>query len=83
MQNELARTRLQRMLDLAGSPKADITALTGLPKVEIPRHAEQHDADMIVVESHGHGGFGAEFGSTAESLLHRAACDVLVVRGRA
>ena len=81
-QVELAHTRLQRMLDLAGSPKADIMALTGLPKIEIPRYAEQHDADLIVVGSHGHGGVGAVLGSTAGNLLHRAACDVLVVRVR-
>jgi len=81
-QVELAHTRLQRMLDLAGSPKADIMALTGLPKIEIPRYAEQHDADLIVVGSHGYGGVGAVLGSTAGNLLHRAACDVLVVRVR-
>ena len=81
-QVELANTRLQRMLDLAGSPKADIMALTGLPKIEIPRYAEQHDADLIVVGSHGHGGLGAVLGSTTGNLLHQAACDVLVVRVR-
>ena len=81
-QIDLAQTRLQRMLDLAGSPKGDIMVLTGLPKIEIPRYAEQHDADLIVVGSHGHGGLGAMLGSTAGSLLHRAACDVLVVRVR-
>jgi len=81
-QINLAQTRLQHILDLAGSPKADIMALTGLPKIEIPRYAEQHDEDLIVVGSHGHGGLGAVLGSTAGSLLHRAACDVLVVRVR-
>ena len=81
-QIDLAHTRLQRMLGLAGSPKADIMALTGLPKIEIPRYAEQHDADLIVVGSHGHSGLGTVLGSTAGSLLHRAACDVLVVRAK-
>ncbi len=79
-QLELAHTRLQRLLDLAGAPKAEVMALAGLPKIAIPRYAEQHEADLIVIGSHGHGGLGAVLGSTAGSLLHRAACDVLVVR---
>ena len=78
-----AHTHLQRIRDTAGSLKAEVMAWAGRPKIEIPRYAEQHDADLIVVGSHGHGGFGAELGSTAGSLLHRAACDVLVVRVKA
>jgi len=81
-QVELAHTHLQRILDTAGSLKAEVIALAGRPKIEIPRYAEQHDTDLIVVGSHGHGGLGAELGSTAGSLLHRATCDVLVVRVR-
>jgi len=82
-QVELAHTHLQRILDTAGSPEAEVVALAGRPKIEIPRYAERHDADLIVVGSHGQGGLGAVLGSTAGSLLHRAACDVLVVRAGA
>ena len=78
-----AYTRLVRLMDLAGSPKAETITLSGRAKIEIPRYAGQHDTDLIVVGSHGHGGFGAVLGSTAGSLLHQACCDVLVVRAKA
>lgn len=81
-QVELAHTHLQRVLDTAGSRKAEVMALAGRPKIEISRYAEQHDIDLIVVGSHGNGGLGTVLGSTAGSLLHRAACDVLVVRAK-
>ena len=40
------------------------------------------DADLLVVGSHGHGGFiGMLLGSVSQHVLHHATCPVVVVRG--
>jgi nucleotide-binding universal stress UspA family protein len=42
--------------------------------------AAQADADLIVVGTHGHGGFkSAVLGSVARGLLHAASCPVLAI----
>ncbi|PPK68610.1 universal stress protein A [Methylobacter tundripaludum] len=53
---------------------------TGSPKLEIIRVAEENNADLIVVGSHGRHGFALLLGSTANGVLHHARCDVLAVR---
>lgn len=52
----------------------------GNPKVEIVRVAEQLNADLIVIGTHGRHGLGVLLGSTASSVVHHANCDVLTVR---
>ncbi len=52
----------------------------GSPKLEIVRVAEEIQADLIVVGSHGRHGFALLLGSTANGVLHHAKCDVLAVR---
>lgn len=42
--------------------------------------AERETADLIVVGSHGKHGIGLLLGSTSNSVLHKAKCDVLSVR---
>jgi len=49
-------------------------------KHEITRFAEERKMDLIVVASHGLHGISALLGSTADGVLHTAACDVLAVR---
>lgn len=53
---------------------------TGSPTLEIIRVAEENEADLIVVGSHGRHGFALLLGSTANGVLHHAKCDVLAVR---
>lgn len=48
----------------------------------IVRFATEHDSDLIVIASHGHHGLAAILGSTANSVMHSAPCDVLAVRAR-
>ena len=47
---------------------------------EIHRLAEEKGVDLIVVGSHGRHGLALLLGSTANSVLHGAICDVLAVR---
>ena len=52
----------------------------GRPEVEIHAKAEEIDADLIVMGSHGRHGLALLMGSTANGVLHGAICDVLAVR---
>jgi universal stress protein A len=47
---------------------------------EIVRYAEESGTELIVVGSHGTHGIAALFGSTANSIVKHAPCDVLAVR---
>jgi universal stress protein A len=52
----------------------------GHPAQEMHAMAEAHNMDLIVVGSHGRHGLSLLFGSTSNSVLHGANCDVLAVR---
>lgn len=53
----------------------------GNPFVEIVKYAEESEADLIVVGTHGRGGLGhLLLGSVAEKVVRRAKCPVLTVR---
>ncbi len=52
----------------------------GSTKNEILRVAKEHKIDLIVTGSHGKHGLSLLLGSTANSILHGAQCDVLIVR---
>ncbi|HCH22891.1 MAG TPA: universal stress protein UspA [Oceanospirillaceae bacterium] len=47
---------------------------------EVHRIAEEIGADLIIVGSHGRHGLALLLGSTSNSVLHGATCDVLAVR---
>jgi universal stress protein A len=54
---------------------------TGLPFVEVTAYAAENDIDLIIVATHGHTGVEhILFGSTAEKIVRKAPCPVLVVR---
>ena len=53
----------------------------GQPATRIVEYAEKHDADLIVIPSHGHHGIKrALLGSVAERVIRHANCPVLVLR---
>jgi universal stress protein A len=52
----------------------------GSPKTEIIRIATENKVDLCVIGSHGRHGLALLLGSTANSILHHAPCDVLAVR---
>ncbi len=58
----------------------DTKAVDGSPATEIVRRAQQINADLIVMGTHGHGGLAhAVLGSVTERVLHKTQCPVLVV----
>ena len=61
---------------------ADIETRVGSPFQEILNAAEQSAADLIVIASRGRSGLGRILpGNTAERVVERARCPVLVVTG--
>ena len=54
--------------------------VVGLPQNEIQRLAQELKTDLIVVGSHGRHGLSLLLGSTSNSVLHGAPCDILAVR---
>lgn len=80
---ENARIALE---DLAGrTAQRDVEREThvreGKPFLEIIREAKKIPADLIVLGSHGQSGLAETlFGSTAEKVVRKAPCAVLVVR---
>ncbi|KAF3977753.1 MAG: universal stress protein [Methylococcales symbiont of Iophon sp. n. MRB-2018] len=52
----------------------------GSPKRKIVSIAKQQNVDLLVVGSHGRHGLALLLASTANAVLHHAACDVLAVR---
>jgi len=59
---------------------ADQHIVLGHPAQEMHNLAKQENIDLIVVGSHGRHGLALIFGSTSNSVLHGASCDVLAVR---
>ena len=55
----------------------------GSIKNEVLRVAEEHKTDLIVTGSHGRHGLALLLGSTADSIVHGAHCDILIVRPKA
>jgi len=55
--------------------------VTGVPFVEIIKAAKKHEADLIVMGTHGRTGLAhVLLGSTAERVIQRAHCPVLTVK---
>jgi nucleotide-binding universal stress UspA family protein len=54
---------------------------TGKPFYEINQYAEEENIDLIIIATHGHSGMEhILFGSTAEKVVRKAPCAVLLVR---
>jgi universal stress protein A len=77
---EAEKTKLKQMAEKLGIDDANQWLVWGVPKQEIVQIAEQENIDLIVVGSHGRHGLALLLGSTANSILHYAKCDVMAVR---
>lgn len=60
----------------------EVLTSAGTASREVPAFAGRVGADLIVAGSHGRHGLGRLLGSTADGIVHRAPCDVLVTRTR-
>ena len=72
--------RMRKLGDKFGLPESRQHMLNGNPAPEIRRFAEDNDIDLVVLGTHGQKGVQLLLGSTANSVLHGARCDVLAVR---
>ncbi len=84
---EELRTRGGQELDtllqdeIAGRVPARRVVRTGKPFYEINQYALEERIDLIIIATHGHTGVEHMlFGSTAEKVVRKAPCPVLVVR---
>ena len=78
--HQQASQQLKRFGEANGIDEAHQHIVLGRPEVEIHAMAEDLNADLIVVGSHGRHGLTLLLGSTANGVLHGASCDVLAVR---
>lgn len=77
---EAEKAKLMQLGDQLNIGRANRWMLWGVPKQEIIHIAEQEQVDLIVVGSHGRQGLALLLGSTANSVLHYAKCDVMAIR---
>jgi universal stress protein A len=75
-----AQKQMSIVSERLGIPKDRQYLVLGKPDKEIRNTAEEIQADLIIVGSHGRHGLARLLGSTANGVLHGAKCDVLAVR---
>lgn len=71
---------LQRIGQQLNVPSDRQRVPIGSAKTTILSYAQEINADLIIVGSHGRHGVQLLLGSTANAILHGASCDVLAVR---
>lgn len=83
IQEEIQKQAETQMAELAARydvATANQHIMIGRAENEIHSLAEEKQADLIVLGSHGRRGLALLLGSTANAVLHGAKCDVLAVR---
>ena len=75
-----ANGKLIKLGEEFGINSSDVYVRMGSPAAEIRALAEELEADLIVIGTHGRQGLGLLLGSTANAVLHGVGCDVLVVK---
>ncbi|XP_072979405.1 universal stress protein A-like protein isoform X1 [Typha angustifolia] len=71
-----------RKLCLANSVSALVEVVEGDARNVLCNAAEKHQADMLVVGSHGYGAIKRAFlGSVSDYCAHQAPCSVVIVKG--
>ena len=75
-----ATGRLEALAAQINVTQEDQHIILGHPAQEMHNMAKENDIDLIVVGRHGRHGLALIFGSTSNSVLHGATCDVLAVR---
>ena len=83
IQNEIETQAKQRLAEVGGELSIGTDhqhIVIGQPAHEMHKLAKQLAVDLIAVGSHGRHGLALIFGSTSNSVLHGAQCDVLAIR---
>ncbi len=76
-----ARARLNAYArELMLPQDAELELIWGSPKWALLSVAREKAVDAIVVGTHGHGGLDRLLGSVSSHILHKAPCDVIVVK---
>jgi universal stress protein A len=75
-----AKSQLTEFARCIGIPQERQHLVFGRPETEIHRLARELKIGLVVIGSHGRHGLALLLGSTANSVLHGAPCDVLAVR---
>ena len=81
--DELLEAEKIKFMELGNQLAIDVVnrwMVWGIPTQEIINIADQEQVDLIIVGSHGRHGLALLLGSTANSVLHHAKCDVMAVR---
>lgn len=78
--NDAQEEAFDVLADRYGIEKKHRHLLTGIPHTVIGQFAQQHDFDMLVLGTACHHGIDRFTGSTAESLLNRAPCSLVIVK---
>ena len=77
------KSELESLMEthVIGQVTASAKVCTGKPFLEIINTAREEHSDLILIASHGHTGVEhLLFGSTAEKVVRKASCPVLVLR---
>jgi nucleotide-binding universal stress UspA family protein len=80
---ERGKVELDQLVEtqIAGALPARAMVRTGKPFLEIIDTAVEEEVDLIIIATHGHTGVEhILFGGTAEKVVRKAPCPVLVVR---
>ena len=75
-----AKGFISHMQSHVGITIDEILVPVGSTRHEIHEAAKSLSSDLIIIGSHGRHGIGLLLGSTANSVLHGAPCDVLSVK---
>ncbi len=76
----IATKRLEEIADKFGINNKNVHVKTGDIPDEIKQIANENEADLIVIGTHGRSGIKILLGSTANAVLHGVKQDVLAVR---
>ncbi len=77
---EVAHKRMDELVASVNISGLKAEVITGNPGHAITHYAHENDVDLIVIGSHGRRGIERLLGSSVNSVLHNASCDVLTVR---
>lgn len=76
-----ANEHMQKFCERNGLDEdVEIKTQWGNPKRSIISWVRERKIDLIVMGSHGHHGIGRLLGSVSSAVLHKASCDVLIVK---